>query len=211
MSRRRYIGADSSAQFIPFIKIQINHLNNSTKKFIKMIPLRDDISLVEGFIYTIQNKIQENGDPDETDHLRAEAHCDDFIAAMKWVKHLHGQALLLSDEARDQGWKQFLANIEGVMHHVVRWAYEKYPEGLIYAKMFRKRGGSVWDPSGGTDVDMFGTHDEDDSSLQQDWTWALKAAMELELVSKVLFKHCQQVTGMMHVDFMAAALEGMSL
>jgi hypothetical protein len=184
----------------------------SRQEIDKMIPLRDDISLVESFIYTVQKTIQQNGDPDETEHLQSEAHVEDFIAAMKWVKYLHGRALLLSDQARNLGWKQFLDNIDGVMIHVVRWAYEKYPEGLIYAKIYRQRGGSVWDPSGGTDVEMLGNYEDDDSNaLQQDWTWALKAANELELVTKVLFKHCEQVTGMMRVDFMATALEEMSL
>lgn len=190
----------------------------TTKKKLNMMwPPRDDVSHVQGFILTLQETIQQNGDPDETDHLRAEACVDDFIAAMKWVKYLHGRAQNLSEQARDQGWKQFLHNIEGVMRHVARWAYEKYPEGLLYAKMMpRKRGGTVWDPSGGTDRALFGPFEDDNTTgLQQDWTWALKAAMDLELVTKLLFKHCEEVTGMMRADFeatdMAAALEGISL
>lgn len=174
-----------------------------------------DISLVERFIHSLQKTIQQYGDPDETDHLRAEAHVDDFVAAMKWVKYLNRRAENLSEQAREQGWKQFMDSVDDVLSHVLRWAYDKYPEGLIQAKMYpRKRGGSVWDPSGGTDREMFGPSD-DDTTLNQDWTWALKAAGELELVTKVLFKHCEQVTGMMHADFMATdiakALEGMSL
>lgn len=180
-----------------------------------MMPLRDDISLVEGFMYNLLKTIQQNGDPEETDHLRAEAHVDDFIAAMKWVKYLHGRALGLSEQARDQGWKQFLDSVNSIMVHVVRWAYENYPEGLIYAKMRRQRGGSVWDPSVGTDREVFGIYESCRVASQQDWAWAIKAAKELELVTKMLFKHCEQVTGMMHADFMATdmatALEGMSL
>ncbi|PCH00005.1 C4-dicarboxylate transporter/malic acid transport protein [Penicillium occitanis (nom. inval.)] len=178
-----------------------------------MTSIRDDISLVEGFIHTLQKTIQQHGDADETDHLRAEAHVDDFIAAMKWVKYLQRRAENLSEQARDEGWKRFIASINGVLRHVVRLAYDKYPEGLILAKMYpRKRGGSVWDPSGGTDPGLFGPFDDDDT-LNQDWTWALKAAGELELVTKVLFKHCEEVAGMMYADFMATdmatALEGM--
>lgn len=179
-----------------------------------MTYLRDDISLVEGFIHTLQKTIQQHGDPDETDHLHAEAHVDDFIAAMKWVKYLQRRGENLSEQARDEGWKRFIDNINGVLHHVVRLAYDKYPEGLILAKIYpRKRGGSVWDPSGGTDPELFGPFEND--TLNQDWTWALKAAGELELVAKLLFKHCEEVTGMMHADFMATdvakAVEGMSL
>jgi hypothetical protein len=59
--------------------------------------------------------------------------------------------------------------------------------------------------------DDYGEEDTGSVQAQQDWTWALKAAMELELVVKVVFKHCEQGMGMMHVDFMAAALEQMSL
>lgn len=180
-----------------------------------MWPPRDDAGLVQGFIYTLQKIIQQNGDPDETDHLRAEAHVGDFIAAMQWVEHLHVRAQCLSEQARDQGWKQFLDNIEGVIVRFARWAQEKYPEGLLYAKMRRQRGGTVWDPSGGTDRAIFGPFEDDTTSLQQDWTWALKAAMELERFTKLLLKYCKEVTGMIHEDLtatdMAAALEEMSL
>ena len=175
-----------------------------------MIPVRDDISLVEGFILTIQKTIQENGDPDDTNHLHAESYVEDFLAAMKWVKQLHGHALLLSDEARDQEWKQFLNSINDLVTHVVRWAYENYPEGLIQAKMYRQRGGSVWDPSGITDEEIF-EEDEEDSRVQQDWTWSLKAAMELKHVTKVLFQHCKQVAGMIRMDYMTTELDEMSL
>ncbi|EED13230.1 hypothetical protein TSTA_057250 [Talaromyces stipitatus ATCC 10500] len=153
-----------------------------------LLPLREDITLVEGFVRTVLKTLRDHGDPEETEHLTAEANCDNFFAAFKWVQYLHNRASLLSEEARGQQWKQFLANVEGVLRQVARWAFEKYPEGVLSTLMTRYQ-------SGDSNFEM----DIDSPDDQTDWTWALQAALELEVA-----------TEMMQVDFTATALSEMS-
>lgn len=154
-----------------------------------MASLQQDRDVADGFIKYTLKVIQANGDPDETEHLMAEESCDHFLTAIQWVMWLQCKSIFLTDGAKAGHWQQFLGEVGNGLRNAIKWAEEKYPEALAFSRSC----GSVEELQ--TKLENVQLED-----VQVDWTWALNAAKDVNIITRILLELCEQISWIFHPD-----------